>query len=238
MNSRTLWHVRLLASLPLAILCLGAQIISAQATRVASQPATATSPAAKGKTIPEGLPLEARLIVKNGTYGLDPGQSGEAFAKELKEKAKDPSGRIRPPAPPVVDMTFELTNKSKSTITIPVGSDDARLELKLEGPGAVTVPFQQMHTLEFRVGRPLDIEPGKSTEFTISRLHFGERGDTFAAYWTQPGTYTLTASYVTPVEGVDLKGARQATIIAAPVQVQVTAPEKAPLGNAAGPADR
>jgi hypothetical protein len=70
------------------------------------------------------------------------------------------------------------------------------------------------------------IEPGKSFTIPITKLLHGVRGDTNASYWTAAGTYTLTASYVAPIEGLGLKEEQQATITAAPVKVQVAEPAK------------
>ena len=123
-------------------------------------------------------------------------------------------------------MTFELTNTGKKAVTIPQGSDASSLNLKLEGPGAVTVSYVQMRTMEYRIGKPVTIEPGKSITIPIAKLLHGMRGDSSASYWTAAGEYTLTASYVTPVEGLNLKEDQQATITAAPVKIKVTEPAK------------
>ena len=185
----------------------------------ATQAAPTSQPGAKAKTDPTGLPLDARLVVKKDTYTLKADQSGDAFAKKLKDAAK-PGGE--PPAPPEVDLAFELTNTGKKAITIPLGGDATRLDLKLEGPGAVTVPFAQMMTMEFRLGTPTTIEPGKSITIPVAKLLHGTRGVGNASYWTKAGTYTLTASYVAPIEGLGLKEEQAVTITTAPVTIKVT----------------
>jgi hypothetical protein len=130
-------------------------------------------------------------------------------------------------------MALELTNTGTKTIAVNLDGDAARLELKLEGPGAVTVPYMPMHTREFRMGVDTKIEPGKSITIPIARLLHGMRGDSSACYWTAPGLYTLTASYVTPVQGLDVPKDRQATITAAPVKAQVTVTKKGGTEGAA-----
>jgi hypothetical protein len=192
----------------------------------ASQPASASRPAEEqGITDPPGLPLKAKLILKKDAYSIPAGQSGEEFAKGLKTPSRPPR---KPPAPPEVDMAFELTNTGGKAVTIPLGGDATSLNLRLEGPGAVTVPYTQMRTMEYRIGKDTKIEPGKSLTLPIAKLLHGQRGDASASYWTAPGEYTLTASYVAPSEGIDGREDKQATITAAPVKVRVTGPEDKP----------
>lgn len=183
-------------------------------------PTTASAPAsqASGKTDPADLPLKARLVLNKDTYQLDPAQSGEAFAEKLKKLAKEMK---QPPAPPEVDMTFELTNTSDKPVTITLDSDAGSLDLTLEGPGAVTVPYVFIRTMEFRGGRETTIQPGKSLTIPIKKLLHGSRGDGNASYWTAAGDYTLTAQLTAPVPSLKLE---RATITAAPVKVTVTAP--------------
>jgi len=169
--------------------------------------------------------LEAKLVIKNNkdaTYQMEAGKSGDEFAKKLKEGGL----MAEPPAPPKVDMELVITNTGKKMIVIPLGSDSSQMNLTLDGPGAVTVAYMQMHTMEMRLGNPTKIEPGKSLTIPITQLAHGNRGDSMASYWTKAGEYTLTASYVTPVQEGEPKeneeGAEQiTTVTAAPVKVQV-----------------
>jgi hypothetical protein len=188
-----------------------------------SQPTSQTKPSAdQGKTDPPDLPLKLELVAKKTTYAIPPGQAGKDFAKSLQ-----PAMPLKqPPPPPAVEMTLELTNTGAKAVTVNVGGDNTSIELKLEGPGAVTVPYKPMHTMEFRMGVPTKIEPGKSITMPIARLQYGQRGDSTASYWTEPGTYTLTASYVTEVPGMAPAKEDRVTITAAPVKIEVTAPEE------------
>lgn len=164
--------------------------------------------------------LDAKLILNlnNDIYILDPAQSGPEFVKKLQESKKD-MGKT-PPLPPAVDMTFELTNTGKDAVTIPLGADSTHLDIRLEGPCAVTIPYARMHTMEYRLGKSTRIEPGESLAIPIKRLLFGARNDSMACYWTEPGTYTLTVSYTAPF-GDEPKGAMVFT--APPVPVKVVA---------------
>ncbi|MFB3893488.1 MAG: hypothetical protein ACE15C_15855 [Phycisphaerae bacterium] len=230
-RAKVAWIVASTAIIAAAVLTTAAHIrpagaadSAAKAPEAASQPASSSKPAdAKGRTEPAGLPLEARLILKKDKYTLAPDKSGEAYARMLKVAR---GVGARPPVPPAVDMTFELTNTGKGALTVPLDSDLAGLELKLEGPGAVTIPYSQVRTMEFRMGKPAKIEPGKSITIPIAKLLFGVRGDSDAAYWTAPGTYTLTASYITTISGLEaepfkVKNDQPVIIFAVPVKVEV-----------------
>ena len=183
---------------------------------------------------PAATTLQAKLILKKDSYNLDPAQTGPEFVKQLKEPEKDIMGQKTPPPPPAVDMALELTNVGKDPVTIPLGGDSTHLDLKLEGPGAVTVPYMKMHTMEFRFGNPTPIEPGKSLTIPITRLTYGSRGDSMACYWTAPGAYTLTASYTAPLTAPGVEGIqniRPVTFTAPPVKVNVLAPAAAAQGT-------
>lgn len=193
------------------------------------KPAPASKPAtepAAGSTDPQGLPVEAKLVTEKDTYALDPKQSGKEFAEKLKESQK---GREAPPEPPAVSMMFKLTNTGKTPITVPLGADSSSLTLKLDGPGAVTIRYMRMMTKEFRMGKETVIEPGKSLDIPIAKLLHGLRGKANASYWTEPGEYTLTAIYSTPVEGLD---AKRMTVTAAPVKIKVEEGKPAEAGPA------
>jgi len=166
--------------------------------------------------------LQAKLILKTDMYNLDPAQSGPEFVKKLEESEKETYKT--PPPPPAVDMTLQLTNVSRDPVTILLGGDFTRLDLKLEGPGAVRIAYVKFHAPESRDGKPTSIEPGKSVAILVTRLTFGERGDSFACYWTAPGAYTCTAYYTTFL----LKGGTLFTFAAAPVKVNVLAPAPVP----------
>jgi hypothetical protein len=197
-------RVGMLAGLLQACVCLCSSALLAQ-------PADAPEPA-----------LKAKLILKTNKYNLDPAQAGPEFVKKLKESEKDMTNM--PPFPPAVEMSLELTNVGKDPVTIPLGGDATHLDLKLEGPGAVTVPYVKMHTMEYRFGNPTPIEPGKSLSIPIARLTFGSRGDSFACYWTALGGYTLTASYTTPLNPLPGGKFKSVTFAAAPEKVNVVPP--------------
>ena len=65
---------------------------------------------------------------------------------------------------------LHITNTTDKDVVINVNGDDSRLELKLEGPGAVTIDNLVWMTREFRVGTPVTIAPGKSYDVNIASL--------------------------------------------------------------------
>jgi hypothetical protein len=205
--------------------------------------ASSTKPAdEKGKTDPPGLPLEARLVLKTDTYTLDPTQQGKAFRDSLTKTGKPPRANVNSPDPPAVDITFELTNTGQKDLSVTVGGDMCSLDLKLQGPGAVTARYVMMMTTEYRLGKKVKIEPGKSMTIPITRLAHGMRGTANASYWTEPGEYSLSASYLTAVEGLDLKPGQRVSITSPAVKIKVVAADekkgKPESGLSPGPAEK
>jgi hypothetical protein len=160
------------------------------------------------------LPVEAKLILNKDIYTLAAGAGCEAFRQEVQAALKG-GGML--PAAPEVDMALELKNTSNIPVTIVVDADSTSLNLSLEGPGAISADFRGPMTMEFRGGRQVTIEAGKSTAIPIKALKHGMRNNN-AVYWTEPGEYTLKASYTTHRPGQD---AGRATITAPAVKVTV-----------------
>lgn len=169
----------------------------------------------------EKSPLEARLIAKTDTYTIAAGQQGKEFA----EKLKAPDARDLP-EPPAVDIVFEVKNPTDKPITIVIDSDAGALDLKLEGPGAVTVEARSIFTREFRIGKQVEIAPGKTFELPIKALRFGFRGVAQQAYWTEPGEYKLFAVLRWPDPSVAEGGKqRMLEVTAEPVTLTVKGAE-------------
>ncbi len=96
------------------------------------------------------------------------------------------------PLPPEVDMQLEVRNTSGREMTLLVGRGRSEVELKLDGPGAMTV----QGGLPAIVERPNEITlgPDKVHTIAIRRLQHGPNGGK-GSYWTEPGEYTLTATF-------------------------------------------
>jgi hypothetical protein len=136
--------------------------------------------------------LVATLVADKGTYKLDAKQSGKEFREKLQEMGGELNAKL--PEAPAVEMTLKVTNKSDKEVTISLGGDDSRVDLKLEGEGAVTKESSAPMTMEFRLGKAVKLAPGKSHEIKITSLSFGNRGMSHKAYWTEAGEYSLSAT--------------------------------------------
>jgi hypothetical protein len=193
-----------------AVLALGSLSGDGQAQR--GRGAAPVQPAAP-------ITLEAKLILGKDNYTITPEQTGDGFRQRIRAGAR--GGTM--PAPPDVDMTLELKNTGTAPVVFAIDSDASSVGLALAGPGAVTADSNLAMTMEFRLGRPMSVAPGQTYTIPIKSLRFGVRGISKMAYWTEPGEYTLTASFTThPPNQSD----RPVTITAPAVKIQVNAAGK------------
>ncbi len=93
-----------------------------------------------------------------------------------------------------IQLKFRLTNISDAAVTLNYGGDATTNQLLVTGPGAVNYPFNGPMTREYRMGKSMTIEPGKSKEFTIQELKYGMRN---ASRWliSKAGDYQVTLSF-------------------------------------------
>ncbi len=77
-------------------------------------------------------------------------------------------------------------------MTLLVGPGQSHVDLKLEGPGAVTISGGASFVMEGR--REVKLAPNGVHKVPIKRLEHGPNGQS-ASYWTEPGEYTLTATF-------------------------------------------
>jgi len=142
------------------------------------------------------LPVTAKLVAKETKYKIDlGGRSADEFKKALPDQEK--SGKT--PTPPAVDMVLEITNTSDKEVKIWEKGDPVFVALKLEGPGAVSAKPNRATTLEFRSPVPTTLAPGKTLSIPVKSLTYGFRGNAQQVYWTEPGEYTLTATFQTGI---------------------------------------
>jgi RNA polymerase sigma factor (sigma-70 family) len=176
----------------------------------------------KGKTVPPGVPLQAKLVAKKATYTLDlGGKTPEEFRKLLKDSY--------PPAP-AVDLELEFRNTGDKAITFLVGgfNPDVPLLLQLDGPGAVNKIIRAVQVDSPSIPpKQVTLAPGKTHTIPIKSLitAYLDREGT-ASYWTEVGEYTLTATYKTAVSPVpagvkDSGGFGPVTVVSAPVRLKV-----------------
>jgi len=123
-----------------------------------------------------------------------PGKKHPGKARSDTETAEQ-----RPPEAPQVDMTLRIINRSKQRVDFWSDGDPVTVTLRLEGIGAVTAPMPVMHTMEMRPPKVVTLGPGETFDVAITKLEFGERGDSMRAYWTRPGDYSIVPSLETAV---------------------------------------
>ena len=111
----------------------------------------------------------------------------------------DETAEQRPPEAPRVDMTLRIINRSRQRVDFWSDGDPVTVTLRLEGAGAVTAPMPVMHTMEMRPPKVVTLGPGETFDLPITKLEFGERGDSVRAYWTRPGDYSIVPSLETAV---------------------------------------
>jgi len=136
--------------------------------------------------------------------------------------------RQPPPSPPAVEMTLELHNAGDGELTVSVGGDDSVLRLKLAGPGAVTTkPRKEDAAVGVRPGRQVTIAPGAKHVIPIKRLQHGEL-ELVRSYWTEPGEYTVSATYQTIVRSASGSATETVKVKTSPVKIKVIEPASAP----------
>jgi hypothetical protein len=194
----------------------------------ATAPVRQQQPEQKSKTEPPGVPLEARLIAKKDTYGLDLGGKTAAEFRKLIKSSNVPA--------PAVDLELEFRNTGDKDFTFLVGgfAPDIPLLLKLEGPGAVNLSLPAMFVrIPSKPPQKVTLAPGKTHVLPIRGLMTSRLNrDGTASYWTEPGDYTLIATYKTSVSPAP-KGAKdngqgfgQVTVTSAPVKLKVVQKDK------------
>ena len=150
-----------------------------------------------------------------------PGKKNKAKATKKTEEG--------PPEAPQVDLTLRIINRSKQRVDFWSGGDPVTVTLRLEGPGAVSAPMPVMHTMEMEPPRVVTLGPGETHDLPITKLEFGERGDSVRAYWTRPGDYSIVPSLETAVRPawpgthVDGEGFGSVMLAGPPLRVHVDA---------------
>jgi hypothetical protein len=168
---------------------------------------------------PQGLKM--RLFAQQDRYVLDTGgKSAEDFRKQIDAIVPD---KGKPPTGPKVNLVLEISNPSAQEAMIWVGGDDTRLTLELHGPGAVTKVVTREATADIKTSKAIAIPAGKTYSRPITDLGYPYPRRTSQWYWTKPGEYTLSATWKL---GAANKGqGKGPTLIAAPIQLHVTAPK-------------
>lgn len=151
-----------------------------------------------GTTLPASVPLNARLIAHETVYRLDRlGLSADDYRKSLDLGKK--TGQL--PAPPKVDLVFELQNKGSEEVQVLIGGDvSGCLRWQLQGPGAVSLTHRPAsQPTDFKASLTIKIPPGGSHRWVMKDLDCSGPRDKARVYWTTPGDYFLSAGFTVAV---------------------------------------
>jgi hypothetical protein len=167
-------------------------------------------------------PVTLKLVNKKDAYAWDAGgKTPKEFQKQLDEIAaamkKNPRPPITLPNPPKVELTLQVVNTGKEDVTVYVGGDPNVYTLELKGPGVRDFMGELALTADFRLPKGITLAPGKSYDIPITQLKDGFRGVSRNVYWTEPGEYTLTATY----QLSDDKGDKTKLLKSEPVKFKV-----------------
>jgi len=147
----------------------------------------------EGKKDPSksNLPLRLKLINKGESYKAPEG---------LKKQLDDAKTSKRYPPALAVNLVLEITNTSTKDVQFWFKGDPVTVGLDLKGPGAVSAAPPVAVTANFVIPQAMTLAAGKTYKIPVTRLQYGFRGISQFAYWTEPGEYTLTASYNTAIK--------------------------------------
>ena len=139
---------------------------------------------------PAAAPVEARLVVKQSKYVLPKDRHGAAFRKRIVEETD--GGKL--PAAPAIDLVLELKNISQQDVMIWPRGAITYPDLQLKGPGVVE-PENLQSFLGSSSGTSVQptIAPGKTYRLQIESLN--PQGGTPWLYWSEPGEYSIAATY-------------------------------------------
>jgi hypothetical protein len=145
-------------------------------------------------------PVELKLIAKKDRYAWDGGGLTPAeFRKQLDKLAEDQKnkkGGLGPlPSAPAVDLLLQITNTSKDDVTVHVGGTANVWTFELKGPGVVTLVNTAPMPAIIILPRAVTLKPRESFDVPVKKLMDGRRGASRLLYWTEPGEYTLSATY-------------------------------------------
>jgi hypothetical protein len=99
--------------------------------------------------------------------------------------------------PPNVTLRLRLHNHSDEPIHVKLNGDATTRRMRLVGPGAKHALGGGDMTEIYMCGTWVTIAPHGDYELPVSDLSYGQRSADLGAYWTQPGRYQLSMSFVT-----------------------------------------
>ena len=157
----------------------------------------------------------AKVEEKTQVFALDLKDKTAAQFRHQIEKAE------RLPQPPRVNLGLEIRNSSAHEVKIFVGGKGSELTMNLTGPGAMTAAAPANFQADFLVPQTINLPANHSHVLAITYLVYGNREKLHAAYWTEPGQYTLTLRYKVAIADARGQDLRFVTLRSPPMQMQV-----------------
>lgn len=156
-------------------------------------------------TLPQGLPLELRIINEQSSWELDSrGDRPAQFQEKIREGQK--SGALV--SATRVELQLEIRNTGTIDVRIWVSGDDTLLTLDLQGTGPMTADSKTRPDSRVIPPVAVTIPAGKSHTIALTSLAHGFRNQAKNTYITEIGDYQLTATFKTAVSPAP-KGSRR-----------------------------
>jgi hypothetical protein len=140
-------------------------------------------------------------------------KSPDELRDELRKKEK--TGQL--PEPPEVDLALKITNTTSRELQVWIVGPQTELRLELKGPGALALVSLQTTDSP---AQSITLAPGEHYSLPIVRLAERASWKPRFWYWTEPGTYSLTAR-LTTTQTAPGSGSRRVTIQSDPITIQV-----------------
>lgn len=119
-------------------------------------------------------------------------QANREELTRLRQQMREPQQKLNGARDVQPDIALELVikNSGDDDQALLWGGDSTRLEMALEGPVAVNLPYNGMMTMEFRMGKRMTIKAGETLTLRLKGLRYGQRD---MSRWLigAPGEYTL-----------------------------------------------
>jgi hypothetical protein len=166
---------------------------------------------------PKPNSVVAKLVAKKTTFKLDlGGRTAKQYADDVK------AGKVPALA---VEMELVITNQTRSDIRVRTHGAVPKLTLTLKGPGVVAAPPERRSPPRVTY---VVVKPGQKVSISIPTLSSypdGGLSQNVHHFWTEPGEYTLSASFNTSIDRETGKLAKAKrpypTLTAAAIKIKV-----------------
>jgi hypothetical protein len=145
----------------------------------------------KDKDAPKEEPVSAKLVAKKSTYKLD--LKGSTLA-EYKKAVENGTAPVVP-----VELFLVITNNTRNDIRVRTKGKTLKMTLSIKGDGIIEGTPPKVPAMDVKA-RALVLRPGGRVAIPIDSLRDTHGTSTTRIHaWTEPGEYTVTASFYTVV---------------------------------------